>query len=183
MDQVTLRNICINNVILSPYFVSIVKLSDRNIYKYTLDKIGSYIICNICNCHWIVIQKKTSNAVNVFDSGGGILLPTKSRLSRICKKLLKFSGSINVHFDFNYGNPLQDLESFTCAEHVLSYLLYELRYGKCRLGRYGNYLMKKCKMEQISPDQYVWWLVYNKKQLAEKPDLLSVTNWYEELLI
>ncbi len=179
MDQVTLRNICINNPILSPYFVNIVKLSNRNLDKNTFDKIGSYIICNICNCHWVVIHKKSGNTVNVFD--GGVLLPSRPQLSRMCKKLLKITGNVIVHFDFKYGRPLR-LSSFTCGEHVIAYLLYELRYGKCKLGRYCNYLMGKCKLENKSPDEYVWWLIYNKKKLAEKPDLFAVTSWYEEFL-
>ena len=182
MDQVTLRNICINNTILSPYFVNVVKLSNRNTDKNIFHKIGSYIICNICNCHWFVIQKKSGNVVNVFDSGGGLLLPSRRQLSRMCKNLLKITGNVVVHFDFKYGSPLQDMSSFTCSEHVISYLLYELRYGKYKIGRYQNYLMKKCKVENATPDEFVWWLVYNKEKLAEKPDLKAVTSWYENLL-
>ena len=182
MDQVTLKNICINNSTLSPYFVNVVKLTYRNFANNTLRKIGSYIICNICNSHWFLIQKQSENSVNIFDSGGGLLLPSKPQLSRLCKKLLKVRGKVMVNVDFQYGNPLQALSSFTCGEHVLSYIFYELRYGKGQVGKYHKYLMKKCKGENTTPDEFVWWLIYNKKNLSEKPDLHSVTAWYEDFL-
>ena len=76
MDSITLSKICLNNSILKPGFLGILRLKDLISGKVCLSgmrKIGDFAVVNVRNSHWLTLLWGNENEMYVFDSLGGIV--------------------------------------------------------------------------------------------------------------
>lgn len=184
MDKETLNSICLSSEILHDFFRGIISLENGvNSKSLLLRQIGDFVILNISNEHWFSVQLCALNSVRIFDSLGGLLLPSKLKIEELCSNLL---GRKPKHIvkDFQTNHPIQDIDSLVCGEHVLINLLthsYLIKHAsqKCEQS-YRVTLLHYCKEHSITPDQCVWYEVYRFLKLSKEPDMRAVVEWYTE---
>ena len=184
MDKETLKYICLSSEILHHFFRGIISLENGVNNKCPLlRQIGDFVILNISNEHWFSAQLCGLNSVRIFDSLGGLLLPTKRKIELLCSNLLGKRPKRIVK-DFQTNHPIQDSDSLVCGEHVLINLLthsYLIKHTsqKCEQS-YSVMLLDYCKEHSLTPDQCVWYEVYRFLKLAKEPDIRAVVEWYTE---
>ena len=182
MDKDTMKHICLNLSILKKYFCGILPMEYVRMRKLSLlKKNGDFVILNIGNEHWFVVQRHAKDRIYIFDSIGGIMLPPD--LKSICSNLLSIDHKLNkLFYDFP-KRALQDTNALTCGEHCIVYLIrkcYHTSHRSFEEGNYSHSLLEYCQKHSISPDECVWREVYYIWKLAKVPNLRQVVEWYCE---
>ena len=176
MDSKTIEGICLRVKVLKRYFCGVIKFENICEKKNILNQIGNFVICNINNAHWLLVQYTHHDTLTIFDTLRGQLTTTKRKL----QNLFRFCFGVK-NIKLVYPMNLQHQQSLVCGEHVLLYLIHQCSFYSMFNRFDENYLSKVwkyCEEHKITPDYLAWNQIYTVLKLADKPNLSAVFFWW-----
>lgn len=182
MNGQTMHDICTQVRILNEKFLGVVRLDElitvRKQRGNTLfadkNKKSRFFIVNIANSHWIALLWSDADRVLVFDSLG---ITNKETLT---ENIVFVFGIQKIKFLYAKTNYIQNIDSLTCGEHCIYFVLYETTFYKDNKHfdeEYIKRLKRFCRKNYTSTDYFVWSEIYDRMKLARVPNLHELIHW------